>query len=86
MYYKIPLDADLSRTSYRCHKEIGSYAVIAFNDGLVGNGWEKISAEEAFEIAPEWFEVPSESLGPSKEEAQEAQLAYLVMKAKGAEV
>ena len=34
MYFKIPLDADLSRTSFRCYKEADGAVFIEYNEGF----------------------------------------------------
>lgn len=60
MFYKIPLDTDLSETSYRCYKETDEAALIEYNSGKVGESWKEITKEQAMEIAPEWFSSGSE--------------------------
>ena len=57
MYYKINKDADLSNTSYRCRKDVGSNIYIEYNDGFIGNDWVIISKEDMAVIVPEWFAV-----------------------------
>ena len=85
MYFKIPLDADLSRTSFRCYKEADGAVFIEYNEGFVGDNWEQISEEAAFAVAPEWFYPLScaDDENVTTEERLDAQMAYLVMKAKG---
>lgn len=85
MFFKIPLNADLANTSFRCHKCFDDAAYIEYNSGAVSDDWKEISREEVETIAPEWFCIPEAASDEvvTTEEAQESQLAYLVMKAKG---
>lgn len=55
MYFKIPLNADLTNTSYRCYKETEDAVYIEYNEGYIGEDWEKSDEAVAREIAPEWF-------------------------------
>ena len=55
MFYKIPKNADLSKTSVRCAKDKDDYTYIEYNEGFIGDDWLKISEDEILEIAPEWF-------------------------------
>lgn len=55
MFYKIPLNADLTNTSYRCKKYTENAIYIEYNEGAVFDEWEEISEAEARNIAPEWF-------------------------------
>ena len=57
MYYKIPLNADLSETSYRALKDTEDCAYIDYNEGYIGENWEEISETDIRELVPEWFEV-----------------------------
>jgi len=48
-YYKIPLDADLSQTSYRDSRQTWDNIYIEYNEGYVGEDW--IAVEESDLIA-----------------------------------
>lgn len=50
MYYKIPLDADLSETSYRAFKDAEDCAYIDYNDGYIDPSWEEVTEEQLIEI------------------------------------
>ena len=56
MFYEIPKNTDLTNTSYRCYKETEEAVYIEYNEGFIGEDWEKISEKQAKKIAPEWFE------------------------------
>lgn len=53
MFYKIPLDTDLSKTSFRDRydTEVGTF--IDYNEGFVGNDWEEITEEEYMQNYPQ---------------------------------
>ena len=48
-YYKLPLDADLSQTSYRDRRDTETHIFIEYNEGFVGEEW--VAVEEAELIA-----------------------------------
>ena len=58
MYWKIPIGADLSQTSYRAIHEEPDYWYIERNEGLVGEDWVRLEEDEIMLIAPEFFEEP----------------------------
>ena len=45
MFYKIPKNANLSKTSFRCRKDTDDYIYIEYNSGFVGDDWVEISEE-----------------------------------------
>ncbi len=49
-YYKLPLDTDLSQTSYRDRRDTENSIYIEYNEGFVGDDWESVT-EEALAIA-----------------------------------
>jgi len=49
MYYKIPIDTDLSWTSYRDSKATKDSVYIEYNEGYVGEDW--VAVEESDLIA-----------------------------------
>lgn len=53
MFYKIPLDADLSKTSFRDRYDTETNAFIEYNEGFVGNDWEEITEEEYMQNYPQ---------------------------------
>ena len=77
MYFKIPLEADLSETSYRCYKVEEDFAYIEFNEGFVGEDWEEIGEEETRKIAPEWFSSEQTNPEPTQLDRIESALALL---------
>lgn len=56
MFYKIPLNCDISNISYRCCKIIDDFIYIDYNDGIIPNPCEEVSEDYIRIIAPEWFE------------------------------
>ena len=56
MYWKLPIGADLSKTSYRAMHVTDSFWYIERNEGFVGEDWVQLTDEEIREIAPEFFE------------------------------
>ena len=75
MFLKIPLNADLTKTSYRCFKETEEDVFIEYNNGDIHEDWEEISEERAREIAPEWFATPVFASEPSQLDRIEEALA-----------
>lgn len=55
MFYKMPIDSVLTKTSFRCYKIVENRAYIEYNEGYIGEDWEEIDEATAREIAPEWF-------------------------------
>lgn len=53
MFYKIPLDTDLSRTSFRDMYDTEACTFIDYNEGFVGNDWEEITEEEYMKNYPQ---------------------------------
>lgn len=49
-YYKIPLNADLSQTSYRAKRKTKEAAYIEYNEGYVGEEWEEVSESKLVEV------------------------------------
>lgn len=50
MYYKIPLESDLSQTSYRDSKLTETNEYIEYNEGFIGEDWEEITEETLIEV------------------------------------
>ena len=46
VYYKLPLDADLSQTSYRDRQDTENSIYIEYNEGFVGEDWSAIEESE----------------------------------------
>lgn len=46
VYYKLPLDADLSQTSYRDRRDTETHIFIEYNEGFVGEDWSAIEESE----------------------------------------
>ena len=49
-YFKIPLEADLSQTSYRAYKATEEAAYIEYNEGVINSDWKELSLEELIAI------------------------------------
>lgn len=50
MYYKIPLDTDLSQTSYRASANTDYALYIEYNEGYIGQDWEEVTEEQLIEM------------------------------------
>lgn len=50
MYYRIPLDADLSQTSYRDSKLTETNEYIEYNEGFIGEDWKEVTEEQLIEV------------------------------------
>lgn len=50
MYYRVPLDDDLSKTSYRASVYTDNAQYIEYNEGHIGNNWEKVSEGKLIEL------------------------------------
>lgn len=46
MYYKVPLDDNLSNISYRATVILNGIKYIEYNDGIIGERWIEISEKE----------------------------------------
>lgn len=55
MFYRIPINTDLSKTSYRCMKLGDTCDYIEYNSGYIDDEWEELQKEDIVNIAPEWF-------------------------------
>lgn len=82
-FYEIPLDTDLSQTSYRARKDTEKCIYIEYNEGFVGENWQEITEEKAREVAPEFFiesTPPAEPLSDSEVAIYDTQanVEYLV--------
>lgn len=66
-YYKIPLNSDLSATSFRCRRDKTDAIYIEYNEGFVGEDWNEVSEQEIKTIIPEWFVEPIKPLTPEEE-------------------
>lgn len=49
-YFKIPLESDLSQTSYRASKSTETNEYIEYNEGYIGEDWEEITEETLIEV------------------------------------
>lgn len=50
MYYRIPLDSDLSQTSYRAIANTDYALYIEYNEGYIGQDWEEVSESKLVEV------------------------------------
>ena len=55
MYFKLPLNADLSKTSYAFCEEVDGYYYIGYNDGFISDAWEAVSFEFIESLFPDYF-------------------------------
>lgn len=67
MFYKIPLDTDLSKTSFRDRYDTEVSIFIDYNEGFVGSDWEEITEEEYMKNYPQQ-PVESEPYQPTNAE------------------
>lgn len=72
MFYKIPLDADLSKTSFRDRYDTETNAFIEYNEGFVGNDWEEITEEEYMK------NYPQQSAEPELYQPTNAEVAQMI--------
>ena len=49
-YFRVPLNADLSQTSYRASKNTETNEYIEYNEGYIGENWEEINEETLIEV------------------------------------
>lgn len=49
-YFRLPLNSDLSRTSYRDSKLTETNEYIEYNEGYIGEDWEEITEETLIEV------------------------------------
>lgn len=49
-YFRIPLNADLSQTSYRASKLTDHALYIEYNEGHIGQDWEEVSESKLVEV------------------------------------
>ena len=49
-YFKIPLNSDLSQTSYRAMTSTETNDYIEYNEGFVGEDWKEITEETLIEV------------------------------------
>lgn len=70
MFYKIPLDTDLSKTSFRDRYDTEVSTFICYNEGFVGNDWEEITEEEYMQNYPQQFAEPEPYQPTNAEVAQ----------------
>lgn len=81
LYYKIPLDADLSQTSYRDRRDTESYIYIEYNEGFVGEDWVVIEESELIaEFGYNPFAVTEETM-PEVSEQDEINARILLNQA-----
>lgn len=79
MYYKVPLDDNLSNTSYRATAIFDGIKYIEYNDGVVGEHWIEISEEELKNIFGKNPFVDEPTPEPTQADRIEANLDYLVL-------
>lgn len=56
VYYKMPLNTDLSLTTYRCCEYFNNEIYIEYHGGYCDSNWEKVSEELIYSLFPTWFE------------------------------
>ena len=49
-YFRLPLNSDLSQTSYRDSKLIETNEYIEYNEGYIGEDWEEITEKTLAEV------------------------------------
>lgn len=48
--FKLPLESDLSQTSYRARRDTDEYIFIEYNDGYIDPTWEEVTEEMLIEV------------------------------------
>lgn len=72
LYYKIPLNTDLSQTSYRDRRDTENNIFIEYNEGFVGEDWVTIEESELIaEFGCDPFAVTEETAEVSKVSEQD---------------
>lgn len=72
LYYKIPLNTDLSQTSYRDRRDTENNIFIEYNEGFVGEDWVTIEESELIaEFGCNPFLVTEETAEVSKVSEQD---------------
>lgn len=72
LYYKIPLNTDLSQTSYRDRRDTENNIFIEYNEGFVGEDWVTIEESELIaEFGCNPFAVTEETAEVSKVSEQD---------------
>lgn len=67
MYYKIPLSADLSQTSYRALEITQDFWYIEYNEGVVKEDWKEIAEEELILVFGKNPFIPIQKLTESEQ-------------------
>ena len=49
-YFKIPLNSNLSQTSYRASAYTETHEYIEYNEGYIGQDWEEVSKSKLVEV------------------------------------
>lgn len=49
-YFKLPLNSDLSQTSYRASKRTETNEYIEYNEGYIDPIWEEVTEEQLIEV------------------------------------
>ena len=79
MYYRIPLDSDLSVTSYRASASTETHEYIEYNEGYIGPAWEEVTEERLIEVfGRNPFIVPEPEPEPIPYQPSNAEIAQLI--------
>jgi len=57
MFYKIPLNSDLSNIAYRCMDIVDDYIYIEYLEGEILDSWINIDENSIRSMFPNWFET-----------------------------
>ena len=78
-YFKIPLNTDLSQTSYRASASTETHEYIEYNEGYIGPAWEEVTEERLIEVfGRNPFIDPQPEPEPAPYQPSNAEIAQLI--------
>lgn len=78
-YFKLPLESDLSQTSYRASASTETHEYIEYNDGYINPTWEEVTEEQLIEVfGRNPFIDPEPEPEPTPYQPSNAEIAQLI--------
>lgn len=78
-YFKIPLNADLSQTSYRASASTETHVFIEYNEGHIDPVWKEVTEEQVIEVfGRNPFIDPEPEPEPTPYQPSNAEIAQLI--------
>ena len=78
-YFKIPLNCDLSQTSYRAITSTETHEYIEYNEGHISEDWEEVTEEQLIEVfGRNPFIDPEPEPEPAPYQPSNAEIAQLI--------